>query len=109
MNRSGTRAIPLMSIEPKPNRFQFRLSYLLYVLTVFAVAFAVIRRVVATHFLWLETSIELVLVGALIVYFVIRVPLLFRRWRRGSRQVASQRQQLEEFAMELKKKREEAG
>ena len=92
--------------NPKPNRFQFRLSYLLYVLTVCAVGFAVLRRVVATHFLWVETSVEVLLIGALIVYFGIRVPILFRRWRRGAREVARQKQELAELAGELKKKRE---
>src|SRR5688572_27826595 len=94
-----------MNFEP-PKRLQFRLSYLLYVLTVFAVGFAALRRVIFHHLEWKMTTFELVLVGALIAYFVIRVPILFRRWRRGASKVASHKQQMSELVAEMKNKRE---
>jgi hypothetical protein len=97
--------------HPQPHRkFQFRLSYLLYLLTVFAVASAVVRGVLAYHSNWSMTPLEswclIIILTFMLAYFTIRVPLLFRRWRRGAANVADRKRELAKLAAELREKRQ---
>jgi hypothetical protein len=90
-----------MMFEPNPRRgessrrpFQFRLSYLLYLTTLCAIGFTLLRNVLALRGGWLAMTVGTLYVAALMVYFGVRVPFLIGRLRRGAREAAARRQQL---------------
>ena len=75
-----------------PRRFQFRLSYLIYLITLSAIGFAVLRHLVGQDRDWVLNTSATLYVLAWIAYFGIRVPILWRRMRRARRQIVEHRQ-----------------
>lgn len=88
-----------------PARWQFPLSYLLYVTTVFAIGFALVRSVFAVPGGWLLTVTALVYISALIAYFALRFPFLLRRWRRATAKIEQGQDELRQFADDLQSRK----
>lgn len=88
----------LESSPTRPRRLQFRLSYLLYLITLFALGFALVRLVISVRGGWLMNTAGTLYLLALVIYFGVRLPILFRRWRSGARQMEAKRQELTAFA-----------
>jgi DMSO/TMAO reductase YedYZ heme-binding membrane subunit len=76
----------------RPKRwFQFPLSYLIYLLTLAALGFALLRRVLDIHGGWKLTAFVSAYVAVLIAYFAFRFPVLFGRLRRGNQSLRARR------------------
>lgn len=85
-------------VDLTPRRFQFRLSYLLYLLTLCAIGCALVRPILLLRGGWLVTTLGSLYVASLIAYFAIRVPILVRRLRRSTMSLAAKQLELSEFA-----------
>jgi hypothetical protein len=77
-----------------PGTIQFRLSYLIYLTAVAALGFAILRSVLDIRGGWQLNAVMMIYLGVLLAYFGIRVPLLFRRYRRGKRRDEARRADL---------------
>ena len=75
-------------------RFQFRLSYLVYLLTLVALGFALLRRVIDIGGGWRMNAGMAIYLAALTAYFAFRFPILVGRFRRRQQKLQARRAEL---------------
>jgi hypothetical protein len=90
--------------ERPRNALQFRLSYLLYLLTLVALGSALLRRVLDIRGGWQFTAVMAVYLAALVAYFAIRVPLLVRRLGQQRRRDVARRAELKRMLDEARRR-----
>lgn len=83
--------------SPFRPRFQFRLSYLIYLLTVIALALAILRRLFDIGGGWQLNLVFVVYLAALTAYFSLRFPFLLRRLWQGRQRIAAQQASRQQF------------
>jgi hypothetical protein len=83
---------------PVQRPLQFRLSYLIYLLTVFAVGCALLRQILLFRGGWAMTAAGAAYLAFWIGYLAIRVPILYRRLRHTNRSLDARREELAEWA-----------
>jgi hypothetical protein len=81
------------ALETRP-RIQFRLSYLIYLLTLVAVGFAVLRRVFEMEAGWQFNATMAAYVAVLTMYFALRFPILIRRLARSRHAIRARRAEM---------------
>ena len=83
---------------PAPRPLQFRLSYLIYLLTVFAVGCALLRQILLFRGGWEITAAAVVYLAFWLAYLAIRVPIVYLRLRHSNRSLAVKREELAKWA-----------
>jgi hypothetical protein len=96
-------------IKPAPPWYQFRISYLFYLLTLFAIAATLLRPFLDFHSGWKFTIVAAIYVAALTLYFGIRIPILLRRFQRKRLALDTRRQELQKLATEIRHAHQEPG
>lgn len=90
-------------------RFQFRLSYLIYLLTLLAIGFVLLRHVFDVQAGWVFNTVMSAWVAALIAYFAFRLPILLRRLTKANRQLRTTRAELANFAANVGQTSDQGG
>lgn len=84
--------------DRRRGRIQFHLSYLIYLLTLAALAFAALRRVYDANVGRSFNTVMFVAIVVMSLYFAIRIPILVRRLRERNRVIQSLRAEMERQA-----------
>ena len=83
-------------------KLQFRLSYLIYLLTLFAIAFAILRRFMWPDAGWMFLTSVAIPVFTVTFYFAVRFPILLSRLMKGRRVVAAKKVEMVQLADEAR-------
>ena len=97
------------SKTPAPRPLQFRLSYLIYLLTVFAIGCAVLRQILMFRGEWEIAAAAIAYLAFWLAYATIRVPIVYRRLRHSNRNMAEKREELAKWAASVNRRLRDSG